>query len=66
MLNRSVLFMLSAGKMACKVIFVKAHMTTNVALERMFITMATHVNGVENIIQELDVTVLAFIYELLV
>lgn len=58
--------MLSTGEMACKVILVKARMTTNVALEWMFVTMATHVNGVENIIQELNFAMLAFIEELLV
>lgn len=52
--------------MARKVISVYAQMTTDVALEWMFIAMAAHVNGVEDVIQKLNVTVLAFMQELLV
>lgn len=62
-LHRSVLFMLATGKMARKVIPVKAHVTANVALEWMFVTVAAHVNGVENIISELNFTMLALIQE---
>lgn len=60
------LFMLSTGKMACKVVSVDAHVTTDVALEWMFVAMAAHVNGVEDNIQELNITVLAFMRGLLV
>lgn len=53
--------MLSAGKMARKVVFVYAHVTTDVALEWVFVAMTAHVNGVEDVIQKLNITVLAFI-----
>lgn len=58
--------MLSTGKMASKVVSVYAHVTTDVALEWMFIAMAAHVNGVEDIIHKLNITVLAFMEEMLV
>lgn len=58
--------MLSAGKMARKVISVYAQVTTDVALEWMVVAMAAHVNSVEDVIQKLNVTVLAFMQELLV
>lgn len=52
--------MLSTCEMARKVISVHAHVTTDVALEWMFVAVAAHVNCVEDIIQELNVTMLAF------
>lgn len=52
--------MLATGKMACKIIFVYAHMTTDVALEWMFIAMAAHVNSVEDIVRKVNITMLAF------
>lgn len=52
--------MLSTGKMARKVVFVYAHVTTDVALERLFVAMAAHVNGVEDVIQKVNFTMLAF------
>lgn len=54
------LFMLATGKMARKVVFVYAHVSTDVALERMFIAMTAHVNGVEDIVGKVNITVLAF------
>ena len=53
--------MSSASKMTRKVILVSAGVTADVALERMFIPMAAHVNGIEDVIRELDVTVEAFL-----
>lgn len=53
--------MLSASKMAREVVSVDAHVTTDVALEWMFVAMAAHVNGVEDVIQKVNITVLAFI-----
>lgn len=58
--------MLTTGKMACKIVSVDAHVTTDVALEWMLVAMATHVDGVEDIIQELNVTMLTFIREIFV
>lgn len=52
--------MLSACKMTRKVIFVHAHVTTDVTLERVFVAMASHVNGVEDIIHKVNITMLAF------
>lgn len=51
--------MLSTGKMACKIVPVYAHVTTDVALEWMFVAVAAHVNGVEDIIQKVNMTMLA-------
>lgn len=53
------LLVLSAGKMASKVILALALVATYVALEWVFIAMAAHVNGVEDVVGEIDVTVLA-------
>lgn len=59
--NTQSLFMLPTGKMACKIIFVDARVTTDVALEWMFVVMAAHVNGVEDIIQKLNITIVALV-----
>lgn len=56
--------MLSTGKMARKVVSVSTHVTAHVALEWMLIAVAAHVNGVEDIIQEDNVTMSAFMCEL--
>ena len=54
------LFMLAPGKMACKVVFVYTHVSTDVTLERMRVAMTAHMNGVEDIVREVNITVLAF------
>ncbi len=54
-------FMLSTGKMARKVVFVYACVTTDVTLERVFVAMAAHVNSVEDIIQKVNIAMLAFV-----
>lgn len=41
-------------------------MTTDVALEWMFIAMAAHVNSVEDIVRKVNITMLAFMQKLLV
>lgn len=58
--------MLAAGKMAGKIIFVCALVTADVALEWMFVAVAAHVNGVENIVRKVNITMLAFMQDLLV
>lgn len=58
--------MLAAGEVAGKVVLVHAHVTTDVALKWMFVAMATHVDGVENIVREANVTVLTLLQEVLV
>lgn len=45
--------------MAGKVIFVFAHLTTDVALEWVFVAMTSHVNGVQDIIPKVNLTMLA-------
>lgn len=51
--------MLSTCKMAGKVIFVFAHLTTDVALEWVFVAVTSHVNGVQDIIAKVNLTMLA-------
>ena len=58
--------MLPSSRMTCKVIFVCAHVTADVASEWMFVAMATHVNGVEDIVRKVNFTVLAFLQKVLV
>lgn len=58
--------MLATGKMAGKIVFVCAFMPTAVALEWMFIAVAAHVNSVEDIVRKVNITMLAFIHDLLV
>lgn len=58
--------MLSTGEMTRKIVFIYAHVTTDVALEGMVETMAAHVDGIEYIIRKVNITVLTFLQELLV
>lgn len=51
--------MLPPGKVAGKVVLVLALAATDVALKRVLIAMAAHVNGIEDVVREVDVTVLA-------
>lgn len=62
MLKHCSLFevMLSTCKMTCKVIFVLAHLSTDVTLERVFVSVTSHVNGVQDIITKVNLTMLAF------
>lgn len=50
---------LPAGEMASKVVLALALVAADVALERVFVAMAAHVNGVKDVVGEVDVTVLA-------
>lgn len=56
--------MLSSGEVAGKIVPVSAPMATNVTLEGIFIAMATHVNGIEDVIREVDVAVGAVLEQL--
>lgn len=51
--------MLSTCKMAGKVIFVFAHLATDIALEWVFIAVTSHVNGVQDVITKVNLTMLA-------
>lgn len=51
--------MLPAGKVAGKVILALALVATDVALEWVLVAVAAHVDGVEDVVWEIDVTVLA-------
>lgn len=51
--------MLPTGKVAGKVILALALVATDVALERILIAMAAHVDGVKDVVRKIDVTVLA-------
>lgn len=51
--------MLPAGEVASKVVLALALVAADVALERVFVAMAAHVNGVKDVVGEVDVTVLA-------
>lgn len=53
------LLVLPAGKVACKVILALALVTADVALEWVFVAVTAHVNGVKDVVREVDVTVLA-------
>lgn len=53
------LLVLPAGKVASKVILALALVATDVALEWVLIAVATHVNGVKDVVREVDVTMLA-------
>lgn len=53
------LLVLPAGKMAGKVILALALVAADVALEWVLVAMAAHVDGVEDVVGEIDVTVLA-------
>lgn len=50
---------LPAGKVAGKVILALALVAADVALEWVLVPMATHVDGVEDVVGEVDITVLA-------
>lgn len=52
---------LPAGKVAGKVILALALVAADVALEWVLIAMAAHVDGVEDVVGEVDVTVLAVV-----
>lgn len=51
--------MLPASKVAGKVVLAFALMAADVALEWVLVAMAAHVDGVEDVVGEVDVTVLA-------
>lgn len=53
------LLVLPACKVAGKVVLALTLVATDVALEWVLIAMAAHVDGVEDIVGEVDVTVLA-------
>lgn len=50
---------LPTGKVAGKVVLALALVTADVALERVLVAMAAHVNGVQDVVWEINVTVLA-------
>lgn len=52
---------LAAGKVARKVVLALALVAADVALERVFVAVAAHVDGVEDVVREVDVTVLAVV-----
>lgn len=56
--------MLTSRKVASKVILVFAFATADVALERVFKSMASHVDCIEYVICKVHVTVLAVVQEL--
>lgn len=56
--------MLTSGKVAGKVILVSAPVPADVTLEWVLIAMATHVDGVEDVIREVDVAVGAVVEQL--
>lgn len=51
--------MLPACKVAGKVVLALALVATDVALEWVLVAMAAHVNGVKDVVREVDITVLA-------
>lgn len=60
----SVLVMLPSCKMTGEVVLVFTFAPTDVALERVLIPMTSHVNGVEDVVGKVHVTVLAVVQEL--
>lgn len=54
-----VLLVLPASKVASKIVLALALVTTDVALEWVLVAVAAHVDGVEDVVREVDVTVLA-------
>lgn len=62
--SRDLLFVLSSSKVAGEVVPVSAPVATDVTLEGIFIAMATHVNGVKDVIGEVDVAVRAVVEQL--
>lgn len=55
---------LPSGKVAGKVVLALALVTADVALERVLVAMATHVNGVQDVVWEINVTVLAVMQDM--
>lgn len=53
--------MLPSGKVAGKVILALALVATDVALERVLVAVASHVDGVKDVVGKVDVTVLAVV-----
>lgn len=51
--------MLPASKVAGKVVLALALVAADVALEWVLVSVAPHVDGVEDVVREVDVTVLA-------
>lgn len=51
--------MLPTSKVAGKVVLALALVAADVALERVLVTMAAHVDGVQDVVREINVTVLA-------
>lgn len=62
--SRDLLFVLPSGKVAGEVVPVSAPVAAYVTLEWVFVAMATHVNGVEDVIGEVDVAVGAVLEQL--
>ena len=56
--------MLSLSKMASKVILITALTATDVALERILIAVAAHVDGVEDVVCKVGLAVLAAVKQL--
>lgn len=59
-----MLIMLASGEVASKVVLVFTLTPTNVTLERVFKSMASHVDGVKDIVRKVHVTVWAVVQEL--
>lgn len=58
------LFVLASRKVTGKIIAVSAPVSAYVTLERVLITMAAHVDGVEDVVREINVTVGAVVEHL--
>lgn len=56
--------MLPPGKMTGKVVLAPALVATDVALEGVLVAVAAHVDGVQDVVREVDVTVLAVVQHL--
>lgn len=59
-----MLIMLASCEVASKVVLVFTLTPTNVTLERIFKSMASHVDGVKDIVRKVHVTVWAVVQEL--
>lgn len=59
-----VSLVLPTGKVAGKVVLALALVTADVALERVFVAMATHVDGVQDVVWKINVTVLAVVQDM--
>lgn len=62
--SQSMLIMLASCKVASEVVLVFTLTPTNVTLERVFKSMAAHVDGVKDIVRKVHVTVWAVVQEL--